>query len=90
MPWLTVEHTWYEEPFLRVESQPELDGGTGKFKDGLITLRFSDNGEDEAKASFAGLTLDEAERMARQILDVVMDARMGRFTNEADVMPDFD
>jgi hypothetical protein len=50
----------------------------------MVTLRFTEIGDGEATACLNGLSLDEAEAMARKILDVVMDARMGRFTeNEA-------
>ncbi len=88
---VNVQHGWFPEDLeWRIEaSPPSKIPGLDIETSSSVTIHFPES-EDTDSSGYLCLDLDNAEKVARQILDVVMDARMGRFTNEADLIPDDD
>jgi hypothetical protein len=82
MPSISFSRQWLvsDKPIVRVETHPPRNPEM-KRDSPFVVVDFDD---DEGGGDvFLVLDIDEAESMARLILDAVMDARMGRFTEDA-------
>jgi hypothetical protein len=74
MSFVNFQYGWF---------RPEKDWDVESSQSGdraRITINFPKM-EDENTEGYISLSLDEAEKLARKVLDVVVDARMGRFTD---------
>jgi hypothetical protein len=83
MPYIQTSHYWESDdddsPCV-VESHGPTEDTKYPITETRIIINFGHRDDDKSEASVGGLSLDDAEKLARQILDVVVDARMGRFT----------
>jgi hypothetical protein len=83
MPHVQVSHSWLydDEQPCKVESLPPIkDTVTGSVGSGSIGIHFGKGERDQSEAYLGGLSLDQAEQLARQLMEVVVNARLGKFT----------
>jgi len=78
MPYLTLQYNWFDNPPLTVETCSPYVDDDGDLCEAKVHINFGRIGY------IGGLSLDEAEAIGRQIIDGVIDARMGRFTIRMD------
>jgi hypothetical protein len=83
--WSDPDDEDYEPPRIRTWA-PYVDDD-GDVEQPTLDIYFRSS-ESLHGAKVGHLALDEAERLARQILDAVVDARMGRFTDSLGPEPD--
>jgi hypothetical protein len=71
-----IQHQWFPDDLpWNVEVNKRQDGG------GFLVVNFP-QGEDSSSHGYLILDPDIAENLARQILDALVDARLGRYTND--------
>jgi hypothetical protein len=80
MPYVEVAHHWlynHDAHFVVESHKHKKSSGLG---DGHILIRFGYDEDAASSAALGAVSLDQAEQLARQIMEVVVDARLGKFT----------
>ncbi len=76
MGFVQVEHSWYPD------DQPwEIEVNNHRNGEPYLIINFPKS-EDADGSGYLCLDVDIAENLARNILDALVDARLGKFTND--------